>query len=107
MTMEPVLLKLTEAQNNFDAIAYANCFTENAIVHDEGKTHKGRVAIRQWIEAANKKYRATMKPLKFTVDKHEQLLTAETSGNFPGSPAVLTYHLQFEDGLISALEITG
>ena len=105
--MEPVLLKLTEAQNNFDAPAYANCFTQDAIVHDEGKTHQGREAIEQWIDAANKKYRATMKPLNFTLRHDEGILTAETAGNFPGSPAVLTYQLTFKDGLISALTVTG
>ena len=31
-----------------DSEAVAQCFTENAVVKDEGHTFKGRAAIRQW-----------------------------------------------------------
>lgn len=107
MNLEPVLLRLTEAQNNYDIEAYAACFTETAIVHDEGKTHKGRAAVKQWIEKANREYKSVMKPLEYTEGKAENILTAEVSGNFPGSPAVLSFHLVLENGLIKSLKITG
>ncbi len=107
MNLLPLLARLTEAQNNFDSEAYAECFTATAIVHDEGKTHKGKAAIRQWIDKANKDYRASMKPIGYQEGKTENVLTAEVSGNFPGSPAVLKYHLVLENGLIQSLTITG
>jgi hypothetical protein len=31
-----------------DGEAVSRCFTENAVVKDEGHTHKGRAAISQW-----------------------------------------------------------
>ncbi|MBL7881586.1 MAG: hypothetical protein JNN23_17265 [Chryseobacterium gambrini] len=44
-----------------------------------------------------------MKPLDYSETKQE--LKAEVSGNFPGSPIVLTYHYEFENGLIQSLKI--
>ena len=35
------------------------------------------------------------------------ILTAENSGTFPGSPIVLKYHFEINDGLIQSLKITG
>ncbi|KAA5535746.1 nuclear transport factor 2 family protein [Paenimyroides baculatum] len=105
MNLPKVIAKLTEAQNNFDSVAYAACFTETAVVFDEGKTHNGRKEIENWIDKANREYQATMKPLYY--NETENILSAETSGNFPGSPIVLNYHLQIIDELIQSLKITG
>jgi len=103
MNLPNVVTELIKAQNNFDSTAYANCFTKRAIVFDEGKTHNGRKEIENWIEEANKAYQATMKPLEYS--EIEQTLKTEVSGTFPGSPITLTYHYEFEDGLIQSLKI--
>ncbi|RYD78095.1 MAG: nuclear transport factor 2 family protein [Sphingobacteriales bacterium] len=105
MNLPKVVTELVNTQNSFDSFAYANCFTENAVVFDEGKTHNGRIEIEKWIDKANKEYRATMKPLDYITD--EEILKVEVSGNFPGSPIILSYHLKIEDGLINSLKITG
>ncbi|RYF20995.1 MAG: nuclear transport factor 2 family protein [Flavobacteriales bacterium] len=103
MNLPKVITDLVKAQDNFDSIAYADCFTENAIVFDEGKTHKGKKEIKDWIEKANNEYQATMKPLEYS--ETEQTLKAEVSGTFPGSPLVLTYRYEFKDEFIQTLEI--
>lgn len=103
MNLPNVITELVQAQNNFDSTAYANCFTETAVVFDEGKTHNGRTEIKDWIDKANKEYQATMKPLAYSEAEHT--LKAEVAGNFPGSPAILTYYYEFEDGLIRSLKI--
>ncbi|MPS73570.1 MAG: nuclear transport factor 2 family protein [Chryseobacterium sp.] len=103
MNLPKVVEELIKTQNDFDSAAYAQCFTETAIVYDEGKTHTGRKEIEQWIDKANQDYRATMKPLEYS--ETEQTLKTEVSGNFPGSPITMTYHYEFEDGLIQSLEI--
>lgn len=36
MNLPKVVAELIKAQNDFDSLAYANCFTETAIVLDEG-----------------------------------------------------------------------
>lgn len=105
MNLPKVLAELVATQNNFDSLGYANCFSETAVVFDEGKTHTGRKEIEKWIDKANKDYQATMKPLEYATT--EEILKAEVSGNFPGSPIVLSYHLKLTDGLIQSLKITG
>ena len=65
MNLPKVIADLVKAQDNYDSAAYAACFSESATVTDEGKTYKGRPAIRQWIAAANEKYQAVKKPLAY------------------------------------------
>lgn len=103
MNLPNIISELVKAQNEFDSAAYANCFTENAEVFDEGKTHNGKAEIENWIDKANKEYKATMKSL----DYNENILSAEVSGTFPGSPLVLKYHFELNNGLIQSLKITG
>nr|WP_294926415.1 nuclear transport factor 2 family protein [uncultured Flavobacterium sp.] len=103
MNLPNVIADLAAAQNNFDSLAYANCFSETAMVFDEGKTHTGKTAIKNWIEKANQEYKAVMKPLEYSAG--EQTLEAEISGNFAGSPIVLTYQFELKDGQIQSLKI--
>jgi len=103
MNLPEVVTELVKAQNNFDSTAYANCFTETAVVFDEGKTHNGKTAIKNWIDKANKEYQASMEPLAYS--ETEQTLKAEASGAFAGSPVTMIYHFEFEDGLIRSLKI--
>ncbi|MBO9673362.1 MAG: nuclear transport factor 2 family protein [Sphingobacteriaceae bacterium] len=107
MNLPKVVSDLVKTQNNFDSVAYANCFSETAIVYDEGKTHKGRKEIEHWIADANERYEATMQPLSFEEKGTESILKAEASGKFSGSPIVLSYHLEIVDDLIQTLRITG
>ena len=104
MNLPQVIANLVKAQNNQDSVAYANNFSETAIVFDEGKTHKGKIEIQEWIADANKKYQTVMKPIEFTPADTTSVLTAEISGSFPGSPAVLNYHFELKDGLIHSLK---
>ncbi|WP_143884513.1 nuclear transport factor 2 family protein [Chryseobacterium binzhouense] len=103
MNLPKVITDLVMAQNSFSSTAYADCFTETAVVFDEGKTYKGKKEIQNWIDKANKEYQATMKPLEYSEKDHT--LKAEVSGTFPGSPLVLNYHYEFQEGLIKLLEI--
>ena len=105
MNLPNVITELTTAQNNFDSHAYADCFSETAVVFDEGKTHNGKTEIQQWIEKANQEYKAVMKPLEYS--NADEILKAEISGNFPGSPINLNYHFELKNGLIESLKITG
>ena len=107
MKLQKVVADLIEAQNNQDSVAYAACFADNAVVFDEGKTHRGKNEIQQWIENANGEYGSKMKPLGFEETGSEHVLRAEASGTFPGSPAVLTFHLKLQNELIQSLKITG
>lgn len=104
MNLPNIISELVKAQNVFDSEAYANCFTENAQVFDEGKTHNGKAEIEQWIDKSNKDYRATMEPVAY--DEKENILSAKISGSFPGSPLVLKFHFKIDEGKIQHLQVT-
>ncbi|HTF22004.1 MAG TPA: nuclear transport factor 2 family protein [Chryseolinea sp.] len=98
---------LIDAQQRHDNEAYAKCFAPNAKVFDEGRTHEGYDEIKRWITDANSKYNTVMQAIDYRENSSGGVLTAEISGTFQGSPVVLTYHLKFDNSLISSLKITG
>ena len=107
MNLPKVVEDLVQAQNNFDNIAYAACFSETGEMFDEGVLYKGRVAIEHLIAETNEKYRSVMKPLEYTANGTSGVLSAEVSGTFPGSPLVLKFHFDIIDGKIQYLKVTG
>lgn len=107
MKFPKVITDLVKAQDNFDSVAYANCFSETAVVFDEGNTHNGRKEIEHWIADANEQFKIIMKPVSFEEKETTSILSAEISGTFDGSPVVLNYHFEIIDGLIQSLEVTG
>jgi ketosteroid isomerase-like protein len=106
MNLPKVIVDLVNAQNSFDSVAYANCFSETAVVFDEGKTHSGRQEIQYWIDEANKKYTTVMKPLEYIEKGTASILSAECSGSFPGSPIILKFHFDIVDEQIQHLKVT-
>lgn len=84
----------------------ARCFTAQAIVRDEGKTHSGRDAIAAWKAAASAKYAFKADPFELDVKDDHSVVHCHVTGNFPGSPVDLRYHFRLERGLIASLEIT-
>lgn len=107
MNLPKVVADLVEAQNTYNSSAYSNCFSETAVVFDEGNTYNGRREIERWIAEANTQFKTIMKPVSFEEKVTESILKAEISGNFDGSPVVLTYHFELKEGLIHSLKITG
>lgn len=106
MNLPEIITKLLQAQDQFDSRAYADCFTETAVVYDEDEMHEGKEQIRQWNEATNEKYRTVLEPVDFRQDGNKAVLTAKVSGTFDGSPVLLDHHFEIENGLIKSLEIT-
>ncbi|GAA4434488.1 nuclear transport factor 2 family protein [Bremerella cremea] len=88
-----------------DGAAIASCFTDNAVVKDEGQTHIGREAIQQWKENASAKYDYTCQPLSSEQHDGKVVVTCRLTGNFPGSPADLRFHFKLEGDRIASLEI--
>jgi hypothetical protein len=107
MNLPDVITALVKAQNNYDAAAYAGCFTETALVFDEGKTHEGKNEIREWIAGANEAYKTAMKPIGYAGTGTAGILKTEVSGTFEGSPVILSYHFELEANLIKSLKIIG
>lgn len=89
--------------NDLDLLAEA--FTPDAHVHDESHDYRGIAAIRAWKEASYAKYHYISEPLDATVTGQSVVVRARVTGNFPGSPAELTYTFTLVDGKIAELAI--
>ncbi|WP_149241717.1 nuclear transport factor 2 family protein [Dyadobacter sp. 32] len=96
-----------KAQNDLNSTAFANYFTEQATVSDEGSSYSGRAEIKEWIQEATEKYNMQLTPLDFSQTGSKGKLTVEVTGTFPGSPAVMNYHLELDGSSIRSLKITG
>ena len=107
MNLPDIIKDFIKAQASFDSKAYADCFSDTAIVFDEGETHKGQPEIMQWNEKTNAKYKTQLEPIEFSTIDKTSVLTAKVSGTFDGSPIVLKYHFELNNGQINALKITG
>jgi hypothetical protein len=105
MDLPKVIAALLAAQDKYDSKAFAEAFSEGAIVYDEGKTYRGRIEIRQWNEMTNAKYKTKYEPLAVTTAGNKINLTAKISGTFEGSPATIKYHFETKEGKIRSLQI--
>ena len=95
-----------DADRNGGPDAIAACFTEEAVVKDEGKTHVGREAIRRWKAGSVQKYSYTVEPFFIATENGKTLVTSHLVGDFPGSPVDLRYFFVLADDKIAELEIT-
>jgi hypothetical protein len=62
MTLDTAIARYFATADGSDPQAFASAFTADAIVTDEGRTHRGRDEITAWRSAANAKYRITVTP---------------------------------------------
>lgn len=94
-----------EADRARDASAVADCFTADAVVHDEGLSHVGRAAIRAWTEDYLAKYNPTAEPFAIEEEAGRTVVTSHVSGDFPGSPIDLRFIFTLVDDAIASLEV--
>jgi len=88
-----------------DSTAVARCFTDNAVVKDEGHTYNGLAAIKQWKTDSSKKYTYTSEPFASEEKDGKTIVTSRLTGNFPGSPVDLRFCFGLEGNKIASLEI--
>src|SRR5258705_188922 len=88
-----------------DSDAFSQCFTENAVVKDEGHTYDGRAAIKKWKTDASAKYQYTSEPFAYEQKDGVTIVTSKLTGNFPGSPVNLRFFFKLAGGRIASLEI--
>lgn len=104
-TLPPALERYFAAKRSEDIDAMAAPFAEDAIVHDEKRTHRGRPAIRAWIAETTAKYHDKAEVTGVETDGGKLRVAALVSGNFPGSPITLHFNFTMRDGLIAELAI--
>ena len=100
---KPIAAYFTTDKGNSEAVS--QCFTENAVVKDEGHTYVGRAAIKQWKADGSTKYQYTSEPFANEQKDGKFVVTSRLTGNFPGSPADLRFFFELEGDKIASLEI--
>ena len=96
---------LTAAPDN-DVETVLSCFTDDAVVRDEGHTHRGAAEIGKWRAAAAAAYTYTIEVLgEEPAGDGRELVRARLAGTFPGSPVDVTFAFTLRGGLISELVI--
>lgn len=100
-----IIETFVQGKNHHDSEAVVVCFTNDAVVHDEGQEFRGTAAIKKWLDASNAKYKVALTPTKLIDIAKETILTAEVSGNFEGSPIPLDFHFTIKEGKIDRLSI--
>ena len=105
MKLPSIIADLLTAQEKYDSNAFSECFSDDAVVFDEGKTYRGKKEVRQWNEMTNTKYKTKYEPLEVTTKGDKITLKAKISGTFPGSPAIIKYHFETKNDKITSLHI--
>lgn len=105
IALPAVVAAYLAAANAGDAVAAAACFAPEAVVRDEGHTHRGRAAIAAWIEETTRKYQPVTEPIRCVTAAGRHDVTGKVSGAFPGSPVELEFEFTVTDGKIVQLEI--
>lgn len=88
-----------------DSEALARCFTDHAVVKDDGHTYTGLAAIKQWKTDSSRKYTYTSEPFACADVGGKTIVTSRLTGDFPGSPIDLRYIFGLEGDKITSLEI--
>jgi hypothetical protein len=101
---EPVAAYLA-AEEAKDAEKLALCFTDDGAVLDEGEDHRGREAILQWKQKADRTYRYVLVPLHARAEAEAVIVRARITGDFPGGTVDLDHIFKLSGDKIASLEI--
>jgi len=104
--LPPPVARYFDAQKARDVEAQTLCFTEDALVHDEGQDHQGLDAIRKWKLAVQSKFEYECEPLAASVEGATVSVLVRLTGNFPGSPVDLDHQFTLDGDKISGLSIS-
>ena len=105
IALPPTIARFIEASNARDLEAAVDCFAEEAVVEDEGRTHRGIAEVRAWKQETEERFRYTIEPTGVEERAGRSLVRGILAGNFPGSPVELTYDFRLVDDAIESLRI--
>src|ERR1700687_3406423 len=100
---EPIAAYFTADKG--DSAAVSQCFTENAVVKDEGHAYNGRAATRKGRGDPSTRYQNTSEPFACERKDGMTVVTSRLTGNFPGSPVNLRFFFELEGDNIASLKI--
>jgi ketosteroid isomerase-like protein len=100
-----IVQEYVDASNKHDVNSILCCFSDEAVVHDEGETLHGKKAIEGWIAKTIERYKFQFKPLTVKDDNAEVVVGVEVSGTFDGGPVRLDYRFAIKNDKILSLTI--
>jgi hypothetical protein len=105
MDLHPLIRTYFDADRRRDREALTDTFAPDATVVDEGRIHVGREAIGAWWSEKKAQYQSVLEPLDASKVDGATVVNAQVSGDFVGSPAILTFAFGLAHGRIRFLEI--
>ena len=100
-----IIKEYVDSSNRHDVQSILSCFSDDAVVRDEGEMLHGKKGIEEWITKTIEKYKFHFNPLSIKHDAAEIVVAVEVSGTFSGSPVTLDYHFVVAGGKILSLGI--
>lgn len=82
-----------------------DCFADDSLVRDEGKTMRGIAAIQKWMVETAAKYHHSMEPLSVTQEGQTTIVAIRMTGTFPGSPIEVPFKFVLRRSKIAELVI--
>ena len=101
----PIIQSYVDASNAHDVKSILACFADDALVHDENATRRGKINIERSVTETIDKYKFHFKPLSTEQRANETVVSVEVSGSFPGHPVTLDYHFTVVNEKVSSLII--
>jgi len=101
----PIIQSYVAASNAHDVKSILACFADDAVVHDENATRRGKIDIERWASETIDKYKFHFRPLSAEHRADETVVSMEVSGSVPGSPVTLDYRFSVVNEKISSLII--
>jgi len=96
-----------DAADRHDTDDVVRLFSADAVVEDDGESHRGTARIRDWRNGAASEYEYTTTVIeRVSTSDSAVVATVTLQGNFPGGTAVLRYDFETDLELISRLAIT-
>lgn len=107
--MSQVIKNFVTSTNNPDPMAYLNCFSEDAVVYDEGETMHGKDAIKKWSDEKQFAVNLRLEPREIEQDTDKITVTFKLDGNYDKAglpdPLLLDFHFHIQNNKIVKLSI--
>ena len=105
MKIPPPIRAYFDADERIDGEALIQAFASDAVVKDEGRTYAGHQAIGAWWRETKDKYQTVLEPLQVGDEGDVTTVRARVTGQFPGSPAMISFMFRLNGDRISRLDI--
>jgi ketosteroid isomerase-like protein len=105
-TLLAVITRYLAAHHARDLDPAMACYTDDAVVVDEGNAYHGKRDIRDWLASAASEYTYTVELVAAQrVDDEHYVAVHHLEGDFPGRVADLRFQFTLRDGHIAELVI--